>query len=606
MKWNDFFSELKRRSVIKSTIAYLAVAWIIIQIASTLFPAFEVPDYALKVLIYVLSFGLIIWIIVSWIYDLTPEGIRKTEEMPYNEEASDLTNRRLNRVIAVSLSIAVLLLVVISFYAGSRWEPQRDSVGNKKIAVVPFEVQIPSAAEDAPEEAYLYTELSDMLIDELSKVELLDVINRYSATVLSAGISGENSLMDNVLSGIDYYITGSITQNINEIELIVELRERLNSDPMWRKGYTRDISEIRSLLGEAASDVTNQLGIAAPENEKGLWSDLRKVNPETFGLYLKGRHYLNKSTPQDWQRGLIYMQEAIDRNPADPDAYAYLAEAYITLGHGPDPPPEVFPKALAAAQRAIQLDSTVALGWAALAHYHTYFGKDWALAEYAFRRANDLNPNLAANHYHRAWFLALFGRMNEAIETHKRAQELDPFAPLNTAWLGELYRMVGLYEEGLAEAEKSSMMEEDYALGMFIKGRIFMDQGRVDEALEIFDKAAEINRAYRYFGLGLSLIRSGRLTEGRKILNEFEGLPINGYRALMLAAMYSELGDFDKAFEYLNYPQKHGWFPWIRIMFVNPEIRDDPRFLKIIRDMNLPDPAPMTLDPTRHDRFLKT
>ena len=123
MKWSVFFSELKRRSVIKSTIAYLAVAWIIIQIASILFPTFEAPDYSLKVLIYVLAFGLIIWVIVSWIYDLTPEGLRRTEEITNDLEISERTDKRLNRVIAISLSVAVLLLVVISFWAGSRWEP---------------------------------------------------------------------------------------------------------------------------------------------------------------------------------------------------------------------------------------------------------------------------------------------------------------------------------------------------------------------------------------------------------------------------------------------------------------------------------------------------
>ena len=125
-----------------------------------------------------------------------------------------------------------------------------------------------------------------------------------------------------------------------------------------------------------------------------------------------------------------------------------------------------------------------------------------------------------------------------------------------------------------------------------------MNQGREDEAFEIFDKAAGVNITWRYFGLGLSLIRADRLVEGRKILNEFEALPLNGYRALMLAAMYSELGDFDRAIEYLNYPQKHGWFPWIRIMFLNPEMRDDPRFLEIIRAMNLPDPGPLAFDPS--------
>lgn len=148
----------------------------------------------------------------------------------------------------------------------------------------------------------------------------------------------------------------------------------------------------------------------------------------------------------------------------------------------------MFSKAHEAALRAIQLDSTNAGGWAALAHYHTYFGWDWELAEYAFNRANVLDPNLAYNHYHRAWYLALFGRMNEAIDEHKRAQELDPFTPLHTAWLGELYRMVGLYEEGLAEVKKIEQMQDDYALGLLVKGNLLISQGNLKEGLEASQK----------------------------------------------------------------------------------------------------------------------
>ncbi len=147
-------------------------------------------------------------------------------------------------------------------------------------------------------------------------------------------------------------------------------------------------------------------------------------------------------------------------------------KAYINLGHE-GAPPEVFLKALEAAKRAIDLDSTVAQGWASLSQYHTYFGRDWAMAEYAFNRANALDPNLADNHYHRAWYLALFGKMNEAIEEHKMAQELDPFTPSQTAWLGELYLMVGRYEEALIEGRKSLLMEDEgdlCILGMFAQG----------------------------------------------------------------------------------------------------------------------------------------
>ena len=592
MKWKTLLSELKRRHVFKSTIAYLAISWIVLQIASTILPAFNAPEYTLKILIYVLSVGLIFWIAFSWIYDLTADGIQKTDDRPADEETIKLTNKRLNKVIAGSLSFAVLLLVVVSFWAGSNWNNQAPVVKVKKVAVIPLIDQ-----SDNLEEAYFETGMTEALIDELSKVDQLSVISQRSTQVFTSGIQSSTALMSNVIKGIDYFVNGTLNRELNNISVNLELKETIDGQPLWQKSYTKDLSEVRTLWAEVAADLARQMSIVVKTEDAVLWSGLRSVKPETYELYLKGRHYMNKSTAEEWQRGLVYMKEAIDKNPADPYAYAFLAEAYVNLGHGPDPPPDVFPKALEAAERAIQLDSTVALAWAALSHYHTYFGKDWAMAEFAFERANELNPNLSDNHYHRAWYLALFGRMNEAITEHKLAQELDPFIPLHTAWLGELYRWIGFYDEGLAETEKASQMEHDYALSMLIKGRIYMDQGKIEEGLEILKKASEINPGWKYLGYGPALIQAGYMKEGRVILNELESLPLNGYSALMLAKMHAELGDFDKTFEYLNYKQKHGWYPWIRVMFFSNEIRKDPRFLKIIRDMNLPDPAPLVYHP---------
>ena len=592
MKWRTLISELKRRHVFKSTIAYLAISWIVIQIASTILPAFDAPEYTLKALIYILSVGLIFWIGFSWVYDLTADGLQKTDDLPDDEETLKLTNKRLNKVIAASLSLAVLLLLVVSFWAGSKWNNDNVVPELKKVAVMPL-----MYLTDQPEEAYFKIGMTEGLIDELSKVDQLTVINQRSTQVLTSGFQSPSSLVSKVLRDIDYFVEGTVERQINKLEVQMKLKESIDAQPYWQKTYTKDLSEVRTLWAEVSADLARQMSIVVKTEDAELWADLRSVRPETYELYLKGRHYMNQSTPEEWQRGLVYMQEAIDKNPADPHAYAFLAEAYINIGHGPDPPPDVFPKALAAAQRAIQLDSTVALGWAALSHYHTYFGMDWALAEYAFQRANTLNPNLSDNHYHRAWYLYLFGRMNEAIEEHILAQELDPFIPLHTAWLGELYRIVGRYEEALKEADKSSQMENDYALGMFIKGKIYIDQGKVKEGLEVLKEASEIDRSWKYVGYGPALIDAGKIAEGKAIVNELEGLPINGFRALFLATMYAKLGDYDKAFNYLNYEDKPGWFPWIRVMFLNNEIRKDPRFLKIIRDMNLPDPAPIVYHP---------
>ena len=591
MNWRTLIAELKRRHVFKSTIAYLAISWIVLQIASTILPAFDAPEYALKALIYLLSVGLIFWIAFSWVYDLTADGIQKTDDLPTDEESIKLTNKRLNKVIAVSLGLAILLLVVASFWAGSNWNNDDVVPDLKKVAVIPLEFQ----TEDL-EEAYFKTGMTEALISELSKVDQLIVIGQNSTQVLTSGFESSNTLVSNVIKGIDYFVNGIIERQGNTLKVQMELKESIAGKPLWNKSYTKDLSEVRILWAEVAADLSRQMSVVVKIEDAVLWSDLRPVKPETYELYLKGKHYINKFTRDDWQRGMVYLEEALDRNPSDPYAYAFLAEAYIDVGHGPDPPPDVFPKALTAAKRAIQLDSTVAMGWAALSHYHTYFGKDWTLAEYAFERANELNPNLAYNHYHRSWYHVLNGRIDEAIEEHKLAQELDPFAPLYTAWLGSIYRLVGLYEEGLAEAEKASQMEDDYALSMFIKGNIFIDQGKTEEGLETLKNAYEVNPGW-IIGYGPALIEAGKIKEGKILINELENLPLNGYRALVLASMYDKLGDFDKAFDYLNYKQKHGWYPWIRVLFFSDEIRKDPRFLKIIRDMNLPDPAPLIYHP---------
>lgn len=587
MKWRTLIAELKRRHVFKSTIAYLAISWIVIQIASTILPAFEAPEYVLKALIYLLSVGLIFWIPFSWVYDLTDEGIQKTDDRPSDGESTELTNKRLNKVIAVSVGLAVLFLVVASFWAGFKWKNDGPLPEHKKVAVMPLEFE-----NEIVEEAYFKTGMTSALIDELSKVEQLIVIGQSSTEILTSGFQSENMLMSNVIKGIDYFVNGTLHLKGNSLQVQMELKKSIKGKPEWQNIYTKDLSEVRILWAEIAADLARQMSVLVKTEDSILWSDLRPVKPETYELYLKGKHYINKNTIADWQRGMVYLDEALDRNPSDPYTYAFLAEAYITIGHGPDPPPDVFPKALAAAKRAIQLDSTVALGWAALSHYHTYFGKDWALAEYAFERANELNPNLAYNHYHRAWYLALFGRMNEAIQEHKLAQELDPFVPLHTAWLGGLYRLVGEYDEGLKECEKVAQMTKGYALGMFVKGNIYIDQGKTEEGLELLKNSYEIYPGW-ILGYGPNLIKAGKIKEGKALIKQLESLPYNGYRALVLANMYDKLGDFDKAFEYLNYEQQHAWYPWIRVLFFSDEIRKDPRFLKIIRDMNLPDPAPL-------------
>ena len=208
MKFQELFSELKRRHVLKSIIAYLAVSWVLIQIASIVLPAFNAPDYSLKVLIIILSFGLIFWVGFSWIYDLTPEGFQRTEDVLELEETMRNTNRRLNKVIVGSLMIAVLLLIVISFWAGSKWQGGQMEEIEFRIAVMPFDIE----NIDEADQSYLKTGLSEGLISELSKVDELNVLDLASTELLSSDISPANILILNEIKRIDYFIHGDIVQ----------------------------------------------------------------------------------------------------------------------------------------------------------------------------------------------------------------------------------------------------------------------------------------------------------------------------------------------------------------------------------------------------------
>jgi len=589
MKFHRLLSELQRRNVFKSTVAYLAVAWVIIQIASILLPAFDAPDYAMKVLVAVMGIGLVLWIVFSWIYDLTPQGIQKTGELETDETVHANNSRRLNRVIFGALTLAILLLIGASFWAGAQWSNPADPNNERRIAVLPFEI-----IGDKDEMDYFNEGMTESLIDEFSKMGQVTVLSIASSRYLEAGLNPGKGLVSDELEDIEYFIYGSFRKNENFVELQLKISETIDGKPKWTKKYESDVSEIRALSAQIVTEISRELGIGLKTVDKLRLAGIKPVKPETYELYLKGKYFLNKSTLEEWQRGIVYLQEAIDQNAADPYAYAGLAEGYITLGHNLLPPDDVFPKALAAAKRAIQLDSTNAEGWAALAHYHTYYGWDWDLAEYAFKKADQIHPNMAYNHYHRAWYLALFGRLDEAISAHKRAQEIDPFSPMHTAWLGYLYLMAGEYEKGLEEAARASEMHHDFALSMFVKGNIYIEMGREKEGLEVLEKAGKINYGWRYMGLVRALFKTGYKQEGMEIIKEMEAREQNSFISLCLAYAYFEAGNHDKGFENLQNAKGHAFYAWIRVLVTDEKIRQDPRYIELLDELGLPDPAPLS------------
>ena len=600
MKLKRLFQELSRRNVYRAVLAYLAVAWVLIEFASVVLPTFDAPPYLLQGLIYLLAIGLVFWTIFAWVYDLTPEGWKKTPDWTDTTETRAANSRRLNAVIAVAGVTGLLLLLAGSFWAGSKWK-QNDSLvytPEYRIAVIPFETD----TTEVDEFEYFQIGSTQGLIDALAGGGSLMVLDMGTTRHLRAGMVPENSYLAAKATDIDYFVSGKIKKADNLLQIRLELRKELEQDPFWTHQYETDLSEVKKLWASIADDIYQGIGLGSGETV-AISQEIRSIRPETYELYLKGKYYLGKSTADEWQQGLVYLQEAIDRNPADPDAWAGMAEGYVTWGHSLLPPPDVFPKAMAASKRAIQLDSANAEGWAALSHYHTYWGWDWNLAEYAFKKADSLNPNMAYNHYHRSWYLALFGRMNEAIAEHKRAQEIDPFTPLHTVWLAELYRWVEEYDLALNELEKVFEMNTGRnALALTLKGRVLTEMGRVEEGLELMRQGSEINKGW-YIFYGPVLFQNGRTDAGYKVIEELKSFPDAPFIHLALANTYLAAGELEKAFIHLQKGKQHAWYPWMIRFYMENErfqeqkLQEDPRYYKLLAELKLPPPAPLQYDP---------
>ncbi len=491
---------------------------------------------------------------------------------------------------------AVLIIAVAVVWFLRTFDIERELI-TKSVAVLPLE----NLSED-PELEYLNRGMTDELIRELSKVRALTVISQ-SSTRQYAGITKSFSQISQELNDVNYIVDGNFLSENNLIQTEIRLIDPSEDLVIWSQEYEQEIGAGRQLWAQVAQDLVRMMGIFVPEENTELWTGIRRVDPENYELYLKGMHAIDKSPP-DIQQGISYFNEAIDKNPADAYAWAGLATAYIRLGHSLFPTEDVRQKANAAALRAIQLDSTLAQAWSVLGMVKAYYEWEWEAAEQAYHKANELNPSLPWNHYHYSWYLVLFGRMNEAIQEHKKAKELDPFSSYQTAWLGSLYNNLGEYDKAIAEAKLAIELPNNF-MGRTILADIYLTMGREEEAIEIYKQLSEEIPPAKYFSLGTGYILSGNIKEGKKILNEleteFDSIP-SPFGAYVRSRMYAALGDYDNAFKWAEFEPHFHFVPWIRVVWNIRYTKDstfikDPRFKALMRRFNLPDPAPFQYDP---------
>ena len=492
------------------------------------------------------------------------------------------------RWLAVAAAAVVLVAAIAVISAGlllRRLPAAPAAPTQHALAVLPL-----ANLSGDPNQKYFVDGLTDALIDNLARVGgALRVVSRSSTEVYAANPKPLAQVASEL--AVDAIVEGSVAREGNLVRVTAALIDPPTGRRLWSERYERNLTSILALQADIARAVAEAIkGALSPEEEQNL-ARTREVNPQVYEAYLQGMHYLNQSTPDALKKGMDFLHQAIEQDPTDPLAYAGLADGYITLAHGANPPQDALKLAKAAARTAVELDGNLAQGVFALGAIKGYDEWDWPGGIAALRRTIDLNPSFAMAHYHLAWFLALQGQMPEAIAEHIKAREADPLNPLHTAWLGELYRWDGQYDKAMAEARKSIEINPKFPPGHFVLGMTYADQERWDQAVEAMRQAGEANPNWRW-ALGAMYARVGRTDEARRMLAELKKLPTRSWTALWRGCIHAALGEKDEAFKWLSYEPHHIWTPWLFSkewqIFIKP-LHDDPRFREMQRKMNVPE-----------------
>lgn len=486
------------------------------------------------------------------------------------------------RLLALPLLIAIIVVGFLGYRYSGPGSRQIES-----IAVMPFINESGNADIE-----YLSDGMTETLIASLSRIPELSVsarasVFRYKGKEMEAGALGKELNVQAVL-------TGKVSQRGQELSLYVELVDVATDKIIWSETYDRPMASIVGLQKDIVRDVSQKLQTKLSSAEEAKLAKGHTSNAEAYKLYLQGRYYWNKRTPGENEKALKYYEDAIALDPTYALAYAALADSYL-LQLPSMHRPERVPKARAAAIKALEIDDTLGEAHAALAEVEVSEW-NWPAAERGFERALELNPNYPTAHHWYAEYLSRFGRHDEAVREIRRAQELDPLSiPINLI-AGHVLMMARRYDEAIAQFKHTLEMDQNFHLARVFLAETYINKGMYEEALNEAEKRvtrlqdapegqvarqlenfAEMRAAYRQSG--------ARGFHQKRLEQQRAG----SERPFMMARLYAQLGDHDRAFEWLEkVVEQRGGDGYL---YVDPQldpVRDDPSFRELLKKAGFP------------------
>jgi TolB-like protein/Tfp pilus assembly protein PilF len=581
----SFVEELKRRNVFRVAIAYVIIAWLILQVGDTLAPALHLPESVNTVLAFFLILGFPLAIFLAWAYELTPEGLKREHEIDRSRSITHVTARKLDFIIIGTMAAALLYFAVTHDW---RVEQQTVAPGEiSSIVVLPLD----NLMHD-PQQDYFVDGMHDALITELSKIQALKVISRTSAMRYR---KTEKSVPEIALElGVDAIVEGSVLRAGNTVRVTAQLIEASSDRHLWADNYDRELNDILALHSELARAIVGEIRVAVTPEDESRFANPRSVNPEVYELYLKG-HYLCGSnwTPNEMDSAIRYLQQAIEKDPEYAPAHAELASCYADASFFEYLSPlEVHAEAKAAAIRAVEIDDRLAEAHTALGSVSYQFDWNFLAAEKAFKRALELNPNSSRTLVYYAWMLGETGRFEEAMVPAKRVQKLDPLsAPANVA-VAEIHYLSRNYEAAINEYSKNLELTPNDPTVYHFLAWPYEQNGMLEKAITLHEKAVELSEGTPAFvaGLGHTYALAGKREEALKILEQLldpaAPIPASPFH---IALVHLGLGDDDSAFQWLEKAVQERTLHLIYLK-VGPKfdrLRKDARFTDLLRRLGL-------------------
>ena len=578
MNPNKFLAELKRRNVYNVAVVYAVVAWLLIQAGSILFPTFEAPGWVMKVFVTVVAAGFPIALILAWAFELTPEGIKRTELV--ESEGPSVRSRGSAWIYVVIVAGAISAGL---FFLGRPTSKQSEAgqAPVKSIAVLPFE----NLSRD-PDNTYFAEGIKDELLARLSKVADLKVISIRSIEQLRSSPDDLTQIARKF--GVANILAGSVQRSSDQVRVSVQLVKGETNAHLWADTFDRKMTDIFAIESDVAKTIAEKLQAKLTGSEERAIFAKPTENVEAHQLYLQGRYFWNRRTGENLKKALSYFQQAVEKDPGYALAYAGISDSCTLIPvYGAGAPQNYYPRAKAAAEKALALDDMLGEAHTSLANVlFRYF--ELAESTREFERSIELNPNYATAHqWYGRLMLLMLGQFDRAIVEVKRAVELDPVSPIIHADLGTIYTFARRYDEAIEQFRHTLELDPQFYWGHRQLGLALELKGDPGNAIAEYQKALQLSDDPRVLAfIGHAEASTGRQSEARAMLVKLTEIAktryVSGYS---FAVIHLALGEKDQALEWLEKDARERNGFEINFIKVDPcldPLRGDPRFEALV------------------------